>query len=338
MRGRGRGMAAAILLLVLAGAGAGGCTPTIRPPGPAVASPALTSDGFHTADGKLLPVRAWMPGEGRPRAVIIALHGFNDYSNFFTEPGRFLAERGIATYAYDQRGFGNALPRGYWPGVAALADDLRTLARLVRERHKGAPLYLLGESMGGAVVMVTLTGANAPEVDGAILAAPAVWGRSTMPAYQRWTLAIAANTLPWMTVTGRGLGIKPSDNRDMLLALGRDRWVIKETRIDALWGMANLMDAALAASPRFKAPALILYGKRDEIVPKNPTLLMFKHFPEAGRDRRRVAVYESGYHMLLRDLQAETVWTDIAAWIGDRNRPLPSGADRQTPEEALGRK
>ena len=65
---------------------------------------------------------------------------------------------------------------------------------------------------------------------------------------------------------------------------------------------------------------------------------MFRQFPEAGRDRRRVAVYESGYHMLLRDLQAETVWTDIAAWIGDRASPLPSGADRQPPEEALGRR
>jgi acylglycerol lipase len=41
----------------------------------------------------------------------------------------------------------------------------------------------------------------------------------------------------------------------------------------------------------------------------------------------RVALYESGFHMLLRDLQAETVWTDIAAWIADRDVALPSGAD-----------
>jgi hypothetical protein len=40
-----------------------------------------------------------------------------------------------------------------------------------------------------------------------------------------------------------------------------------------------------------------------------------------------VAIYENGYHMLLRDLQAETVWTDIAAWIADASQPLPSGSD-----------
>lgn len=32
--------------------------------------------------------------------------------------------------------------------------------------------------------------------------------------------------------------------------------------------------------------------------------------------------------MLLRDLQAETVWNDVLAWIGDPLTPLPSGADR----------
>jgi hypothetical protein len=31
--------------------------------------------------------------------------------------------------------------------------------------------------------------------------------------------------------------------------------------------------------------------------------------------------------MLLRDLQAEVVWKDIAAWIDRPNLPLPSGAD-----------
>ena len=42
---------------------------------------------------------------------------------------------------------------------------------------------------------------------------------------------------------------------------------------------------------------------------------------------RRIAFYTDGYHMLLRDLQAETVYRDIAAWINDRRAPLPSGAD-----------
>ena len=47
----------------------------------------------------------------------------------------------------------------------------------------------------------------------------------------------------------------------------------------------------------------------------------------------RVARYQAGFHMLLRDLQAATVLADIAAWIGDPATALPSGADRAASEQ-----
>ncbi len=39
--------------------------------------------------------------------------------------------------------------------------------------------------------------------------------------------------------------------------------------------------------------------------------------------------------MLLRDLQAEIVWRDIAAWLEDPAARLPSGADARDPRAAL---
>ena len=48
----------------------------------------------------------------------------------------------------------------------------------------------------------------------------------------------------------------------------------------------------------------------------------------------RVARYQAGFHMLLRDLQAATVLADIAAWIGDPATALPSGADRAADQVA----
>ena len=41
-----------------------------------------------------------------------------------------------------------------------------------------------------------------------------------------------------------------------------------------------------------------------------------------------LALYDTGYHMLLRDLDAEPVLADIAAWIKDPTAPLPSGRER----------
>jgi len=304
------------------------CTPTVLPPGPEIAGPVLSTDGFIAADGASLPVRKWLPDSG-PKAVVIALHGFNDYSNFFTDPGTFLAGHGIAAYAFDQRGFGRAPNRGLWPGPAAYVNDLKAFVGEMRITHPGVPLFLLGESMGGAVAIAAMTGKDAPEVDGVILSAPAVWGRETMPFYQTWALWIGAHTVPWAELTGRGLKLKASDNIEMLRALGRDPLVIKKTRIDAIYGLADLMDEALASSARLHAPTLILYGEKDEIIPKKPTYRMLESLPAGNADKFTVALYEEGYHMLLRDLKAETIWRDIAAWIADKTAPLPSGADKR---------
>jgi acylglycerol lipase len=303
---------------------AAGCAPTVIAPGPPTKAPVLEADRLVTADGVSLPVRAWMPA-GEPRAVIVALHGFNDYGNFFAAPGAFLAERGIATYAYDQRGFGKAPVRGLWSGGEAMAADLTAMTLRVRERHPGVPLHLLGASMGGAVIMVAMTGNDPPPADGIILSAPAVWGRETMPWYQRAALWVASHTVPWLKVTGRGLKIRPSDNIEMLKALAADSLVLHESRVDTLHGLTDLMGRALAAAPALTGPALVLYGEHDEIIPPKPTRLMFRRL----RGEARLALYDKGFHMLLRDLQGETVWKDIDAWIADGSAPLPSGADQR---------
>lgn len=321
----GKGLLAALMAVILFAAA---CAPIVRPPGEPINRPLLAGDFFHTADGLVLPVKSWRPQKDPPRAVLIALHGFNDYSNFFAAPGTFLATRGIASYAYDQRGFGAAPGHGLWPGIDALIADLKTFAGLVRDRHPGTPIYLLGESMGGAVIMVAIADGDAPEADGIILAAPAVWGRVTMPWYQRLALWIGVRLMPGAEVTGQGLKITPSDNIEMLKALGRDPLVIKATRVDAIYGLTNLMDRALELSARLKGPALILYGQKDEIIPRKPTQIMLDRLPAAASGGPRLAVYEDGFHMLLRDLQAETLWWDIAHWIIDPVSPLPSGAEK----------
>lgn len=314
---------AGLLTLALAVAG---CTPRIVLPGPARAAPVLAGETFQTADGQRLAVRAWLPD--RPaRAVVVAVHGFNDYSAFFEAPGAWFAAHGTAAYAYDQRGFGQGPHPGLWAGARAMAGDLAAVTAAVRARHPGVPLFVLGESMGGAVAMVAATGENPPPVDGYILSAPAVWGRATMPFYQRAALWMGAHVAPAMRLSGRGLDIWPSDNVEMLRALGRDPLVIKETRIDAVWGLTDLMDAALAAGRDLDARALVLYGERDEVIPPAAFRALTETFRRAPSAGRTVALYRDGWHMLLRDLQAQTVWADIAAWMADPARPLPSGAD-----------
>ena len=305
-----------------------------------LSSPQLTDDRLVATDGAVLPLRRWLP-EGRPRAVVLALHGFNDYSNAFAAPGAAWAGKGIATYAYDQRGFGAAPGRGRWPGAKRLAGDAETAAKLLRQRYPDSPIYLLGESMGGAVAILAASGrsgATPPAVDGVILVAPAVWGRQTMNVAERIGLWLA-NLMPSVQFSPDLLPvhIQPSDNIPMLRAFSADPLVIKDTRADTLKGLVDLMSAALTAAGSFDAPALLLYGEHDQIVPRAPMTRFVEELPARAQLRQRVALYPHGYHMLLRDLGGSLPVADIAGWIADPAMPLPSGADSGARARLTGR-
>jgi alpha-beta hydrolase superfamily lysophospholipase len=330
-----RGALAALVMLAAASCASDGdelaATPSSTMADP---PPRIEAAHFHATDGERLPLRKWLPA-GEPRAVILALHGFNDYSNAFDAPAKLWAARGIATYAYDQRGFGGAPGRLYWPGSVALATDAIAAAGALRAAYPGKKLYLLGESMGGAVATLAVTGAaglpRAP-VDGVILSAPAVWTRASMEFLPRIALWAGVRMFPNWVVTGESLNILASDNIPMLRALGNDPMVIKGTRVDTLYGLVNLMDATIKAAPGIKLPLLLQYGAHDAVIPGVSVGEFVTRLPAEPPSRQRLAYYKAGYHMLLRDLEGPLVAADVASWAFDPGAPLPSGADARSRE------
>src|SRR6202000_1613712 len=93
-------------------------------------TPAIETDTFVARDGLHLPLRHW--GAAHPRAIIVALHGMSDYSEAVDMPGPIWAAAGIATFAYDQRGFGAAPDPGVWGGSDAMRTDLDDFVDAVR--------------------------------------------------------------------------------------------------------------------------------------------------------------------------------------------------------------
>jgi alpha-beta hydrolase superfamily lysophospholipase len=136
--------------------------------------------------------------------VILALHGFNDHSGGLALPGHGLARRGYAVYAYDQRGFGKDPEAGIWAGSDQMIADLKTATRLLHAKYPDRPLYLLGESMGAAVIMAAELTPDPPRADGIILESPAIWGWQTQSDFNTTALDLAAHAVPWMTVVPTG--------------------------------------------------------------------------------------------------------------------------------------
>jgi len=305
----------------------GGCVAMRAPPGPPVEASMLGEHAFTMPDGARLPYRAWLPGDP-PRAVVLALHGFNDSRDAWEYPAPAFAAAGVAVYAPDQRGFGAAPGRGLWLGSAALVADAAEMARLVRVLHPGVPLVLMGESMGAAVLMVLAAGQLAPAGASYVLIAPAVWGRARMNFVLSGVLWLAVTLVPGMALARVPVRILASDNRAALIRLSTDPLTIQETRMDTLGGLVDLMDAALAAAPRVRVPALFQYGGKDELVPKAATAFTWRALPRGGTDGPRIAYYPGGYHLLLRDRERAAPIGDILAWLRDPAAVLPSGADR----------
>jgi len=307
------------LILMIASSLLLGCsTPKTQLSSGIAQEPALSKTEFFAEDGYRLPLTQFWP-DSTPDGIVVALHGFNDYSKAFENMCQYFVSKNMACVAYDQRGFGGTDFVGIWPEKGRLQKDLYLMVRQFRKQYPQQPIFLVGESMGGAVIMTAMADSRfslSEEVAGTLLYAPAVWARSTQPWYQQASLWLAVHTFPSWMPTGEGLGVQATDNIDALRAMGRDDKVIKATRIDTIYGLTNLMDAALLASKDVSIRTLVLYGDKDEVIPKQPTCEMLETMKSVEESVAFIH-YSEGYHMLSRDLQAERVFRDSFEWIID---------------------
>ncbi|MFJ6023126.1 alpha/beta fold hydrolase [Brevundimonas sp. NPDC092305] len=309
-------------------------SPMTPPPG--FAGPAVEGDALIMDDGARLPLARWAPTSGQPpTAVILALHGVNDSRASFRLAGAWWAEQGVETWAYDERGFGEAPGKGVWPGEARMTQDLRVAVRLARAAHPGVPLFVAGESMGGAVAISAFASDDPPDADGVILMGPAVWGWSSQDPLNRYSLRLAAGLMGDKTIEPPSWIVRErlaSDNMVELYRTGRDPASIIAPRFDALYGLVDLMESATVKLGQVRAPTLLMYGGRDNVVQKRPMRLALER--AGDRPGFRTAYYPNGWHILNRDLQAEVIYRDALAWVRDSAAPLPSGAGPVLP--ALG--
>lgn len=272
-------------------------------------SPDISDARLTSIDGAELGLSSWQADD--PRAVIIAVHGMNDYAHTFSLPGAWWAsEARITTYAYDQRGFGRSPAFGRWPGRETMVADLRAALVAVRARHPGLPVYVLGHSMGAAVI-ITGEAAAPLGADGLILAAPGVWGGSALPIPYRLSVNIAASVAPGKTLTGERAGRQATDNIEILREMYNDPRVVKETRLDSILGVVRVMGAAYAAADEIDTRSLFLMGEKDEVIPLKA---MEKTAMRLSGDVT-VRRYPEGWHLLFRDLQGPAVWRDVADWV-----------------------
>ena len=282
---------------------------------------------FVSHDGAELGLTVW-PAEGidDPEYVVVGVHGMNDFANAFFMAAPYWAERGVTTYAYDQRGFGRSPGRGLWPDEELLRKDLRTAVSIARHEHPEARVAVIGISMGAAVAISAFGSDDPPDADLLIASGPGLRGWGAMNPIYKASLWMSAHTNPGWIVRppARFVRIEPSDNIEMLREIWANPLMLRQNRIDQVYGVVALMETAHKRAARIPQviPTLMSYGANDYVVPEEGVKRTAKVLPE----HVRTVYYEAGYHMLLRDLQSERVHEDYLAFIKDPGGQLPSGS------------
>ena len=281
----------------------------------AAVSPCQHLDGsFAGAGGLPLYYQAWLPADRQPRAVLINLHGLGDHSSLYPTIASHFPPRGIAVYAYDMRGNGRSPgQRAYLNDWQEYRDDMHAFVSQVRTWEPSVPIFVLGHSLGGLVVLEYAL-QSPGGLAGVIAAAPSV-GKVGVP--------------PLLMQLGRVMSrIWPRFSLEVgmdLSGLARDPAVVATVLADPLFhrrGTARLSTEVTAAINRvqalavnFSLPLLILHGSDDRMVPPDGSREFFHKVRYPDRELRE---YPGAYHGLFADIGYQEMLADVEKWLTNR--------------------
>ncbi|VTJ86880.1 Hypothetical predicted protein [Marmota monax] len=125
------------------------------------------------ADGQHLFCRYWKPS-GTPRALMFVSHGAGEHCGRYDELAQMLMGLDILVFAHDHVGHGQS------EGERMVVSDFHVFVRdvlqhmdVMQKDYPSLPVFLLGHSMGGAIVI--LTAAERPgHFSGMVLISPLV--------------------------------------------------------------------------------------------------------------------------------------------------------------------
>lgn len=265
---------------------------------------------FWTApDGARLALRRIAPTDA-PRALVLLFHGFGDHSGRYAHVAEWLAGRGYAVWALDQRGHGRSPgPRGH---ISRFAQFLADVAAL-RKRAAGevaAPQVLLGHSFGGLVVLRYLE--TAPQgLAGAVVTSPFIDVAMKAPAWKLAAARLLAGPLPGLGMsTGLDTALLSTDP-----AVGRaaDADPLYHGRMTpAAWREIQAAQVAVVTeAERITTPLLFLLAGDDRIVARAASEALARSLPVPPE----VIVYEGMYHEILNERDKARVLNDLGGWL-----------------------
>lgn len=269
---------------------------------------------LKTPDGLRLCEKAWLP-DGEARGAVVLVHGIFEHSGRYDEVAGELNRQGFAFHSMDLRGHGKSDGERAWVEVFdEFLADLDLLLDRVRRQHPGKPLFLMGHSMGGAVVTL-YTILRRPDISGLILSAPAILvGGGVFPFLRRLAGVVSA-LFPRLKIVRMGSR-----------RLSRDPEVIQGFRNDPLVFQgkfpvrigAEVLRACRRIGQRMDEialPLLILHGTGDVVTDPDGSRRLYDCSTSPDKTLK---LYDGLYHDLFHEPEKGQILADVLAWLDAR--------------------
>lgn len=269
------------------------------------------STGFINCSGDIqLFYQSWRPAV-KPQAVLVIVHGFSDHCGRYQNIVDGLIPRGYVIYSYDQRGHGQSPgTRGHINHFSEYREDLHAFLNHVATQEADLPIFLLGQSMGGLIVLDY--GLHYPDgLQGVMASAPHL---SDPPISRLLTFLSKTLSGVWPSITfdagidGSGLSRNPNivkDYADDPLVHGKGSARLA-TELSAT--VANTQ----ANAANFQPPLLIYHGSADIVTDPGGSKRFFDNVKSTNK---QYIQYEGGFHEAHNDIHRERVVIDLAHWM-----------------------
>lgn len=268
---------------------------------------------FEGVGGLKIFTRSWRPAVGKPRAIVVIVHGFNSHSGQYLWVAEQFVANGLAVYALDLRGRGKSEgERFYVEKIEDYINDVDALVTMAKAQEPGLPVFVLGHSAGG-VISCIYTLEHQAKIAGLICESFA----HELPAPD-FVLAV----LKGVSYVAPYAHVFKLNNEDF----SRDPEVVEAMNNDPLIAgesqPAQTAAVMVRADERLKQefrlitlPVLILHGTLDKATKPSGS----QHFYEmAGSTDKTLKLYEDHFHDLLNDIDKEVVMADIQRWLDER--------------------
>jgi alpha-beta hydrolase superfamily lysophospholipase len=255
--------------------------------------------------------------DGPPKAVLPIVHGFGEHSGRYGNVVDWFVPRGYSVYAFDLRGHGRSPgKRGELRAFDELREDVRAFLDLVREAEPGRPVFLMGHSMGGLIVLDYVlhdpSGLAGVVASGPLLCPPGV------SPFLLWLCKVLTPVWPNL-ITESGLDATAL-SRDAAVgeAYVKDPLVHGKGSPCLINQLMGAVDWTHAHAATLALPCLIVHGGADRLCDPQASRAFFDNVTFADKERIE---YEGYYHEVFNELGKERVFTDIEAWL---ERHLPA--------------